>query len=224
VLDTTTSSGSPASPLSAEWLYLLIDLDIQALARFNTGSLGLELVDASGARYAQVAVDNIILRYPPFQPTTLEAGQSLRAAAAFLVPRSLADPALRVQVGDAAADFTLAYEPPGGLTVSNLDVVILEMKTEGTQARPGDLVVSVRLFNPHEQPITVLAADVAAVFSPVVLDDAYPIGPLVQAGGGLLPLVVEPGQALDVELRFDWNGDPFAGLQFGGYKFIAVLR
>ncbi len=224
VLNSASSGGAAASPLPGEWVYLLIDLNLEALGRVDTGSLGLEVIDASGARYAPVAVDNAILRYPPFQPTTLEAGQSLRAAAAFLVPHSLADPALRVQVGDAAADFTLAYEPPGGLTVSNLDVVILEMKTEGTQARPGDLVVSVRLFNPHMQPITVLAADVAAVFSPVVLDDAYPIGPLVQAGGGLLPLVVEPGQALDVELRFDWNGDPFVGLQFGGYKFIAVLR
>ncbi len=223
VLGTTTSSGPSLSPVPSEWLYLLIDLDIQALARFGAGSLGLELIDATGARYAPVAVDSAILRYPPFQPTTLEAGQSLRTTAAFLVSRSLADPALRAQVGDAAADFTLAYEPPGGLTVSNLDVVILEMKTEGTPARPGDLVVSVRLFNPHEQPIIVLASDVVAVFSPVVLDGAFPIGPLVQAGGEL-PLVVEPGQALDVELRFDWNGDPFVGLEIGGYEFIATLR
>lgn len=120
--------------------------------------------------------------------------------------------------------FALDYVPAGGPTASDLDVAILSMVAEGSATSPRDLVVSVRLFNPQSQPITVLASEIAVVFSPVVLEDVYPVGPLVQAGGETLPLVVEPGQAQDIELRFAWNGDPYVGLQIGGYRFIAVLR
>jgi|GEM_PF-6841796 len=224
VLDTSTSSGPPLSPVPAEWLYLLVDLEIQAQQAVDTSSLSLELVDISGARYAPVTVDGAILRYPALRPVTLEAEQTLRTSAAFLVPRSLVSPVLRVQMGGVSVTFALDYVPAGGPTASDLDVAILSMVAEGSATSPRDLVVSVRLFNPQSQPITVLASEIAVVFSPVVLEDVYPVGPLVQAGGETLPLVVEPGQAQDIELRFAWNGDPYVGLQIGGYRFIAVLR
>jgi hypothetical protein len=57
-----------------------------------------------------------------------------------------------------------------------------------------------------------------------VLEDTFPVGPLVQESGGALPLTIEGGEAQDVEFTFPWNGDPFVGIQLGGYQFVAVLR
>jgi hypothetical protein len=62
------------------------------------------------------------------------------------------------------------------------------------------------------------------VFSPVDPKDIFPVGPAIQEGSGLLPLTIQPGQAQDVELHFIWSGDPFAGLQVGGYRFVIRLR
>jgi hypothetical protein len=112
----------------------------------------------------------------------------------------------------------------GTLSASDLDALILGVETSGTASQPGELVVQTRIFNPHPRAITLQPSDVLAIFSPVALEDTYPVGPAVQEASGLLPLTVEGGQAQDIKLHFAWNGEPFAGLQIGGYRFIVRLR
>jgi len=218
--------GEPRTPPveGAAPLYLLVDLNIEAHGETSTGGLLVELLDSAGTRYAPVAADSTLLRYPSYQPLTLGAGQVYRATLAFLTPRDLDAPVLHVAAGEASVDFGLSDALPGTLNATVLDVAILAMRTEGVQADPGDLVVLARLFNPHQRAITVLAADVFAIFSPGVLEDAFPVGLTVPVNNGSLPLSISRGEAVDVELRFEWNGDPFVGLRIGAYQFIAVLR
>jgi len=223
VLDTYTSAGPSGSPVPPEWTYLLVDVALNTGAAVDTGSLTVELSDAAGTRYTPVALDRGVTHFAPYVSGHLEAEQTMQATLAFLVPHSVANPILSITAGGDPVRYALAYESSDGLTANNLDVIILHMVTEGTAADPGDLVVTVRLFNPNSQPITLAPADVSAIFSPVS-PDAFPVGPAVQEGSGLLPLTVEGGQALDVELRFVWNGEPFVGLQIGGYRFLAQLR
>jgi hypothetical protein len=218
VVDSATSAVPPG------WTYLLVDLHIQASEPFDTGALAFELVDALGGRYTPLAADPSITHYPPFHPARLEAGGSLQATIAFLLPGSAASPLLMVSAGGAQAHFALDATPLGALNASDLDVLVLGAETKGTASQPDALVVRARLFNPHAATITLTPADVRVIFSPVAPEDVFPVGPATQEGSGLLPLAIQGGQAQDVELRFDWNGEPFAGLQIGGYRFILRLR
>jgi hypothetical protein len=224
VVDSYASAGPAGAAVPTDWYYLLADLRIEAKAALDTGSLNLEVVDAAGGRYAPVAVDTSILHLAPYNPTLLGAGQSLQATVGFLVPRGALSPTLKVDVGGIETHFRLDALPPGAVKASDLDVLILSAKTEGTTAHPGNLVVRVRLFNPREGAISLQPSDVLAIFSPVEVKDTFPVGPAVQEESGLLPLTIQPGQAQDVELHFAWTGDPFAGLQIGGYRFILRLR
>ncbi len=224
VTRSAASAGSPRTPLPDDWTYLLVDFTLEATGRVDTGDLSLELIDAGGVRYAPVSVDDTLLSDQPLPSATLAPGDEVRASVAFLVPRAVASPLLHAQLGDAQADVALDAAPAETLTASSLDVVILDAQTEGTPAHPGDLVVTARLFNPHAQPITVLASEVAAVFSPAAPGDTFPVGPLAQEASGLLPLTVGPGQAQDIALHFAWSGDPGVGLEIGGYRFIVRLR
>src|SRR5690606_21123981 len=175
VLGAAASGGPAAAPLPEGWRYLLVDLELAARAPVEAGGLVLELVDAGGARYAPAAVDRAILRYPPLQAGPLAAGETRRATAAFLVPWPAAAPVLAARVVEAAAHFALEAGADR-LTASDLEVALLAVTTQGAPGQPGELVVSLRLYNPHGRPISVLAADAGAVFSPVVLDDVYPVG------------------------------------------------
>ncbi len=219
-----SSVGPAGASVPADWYYLLIDIRVEASAPLHTGSINFEVFDSSGGRYAPVTVDPSIARLALYQPVSLKAGDSLQATLGFLVPRSAQSPVLRAQAGDAEGRFQLTALPPGVLSANDLNVLVLGAKAEGTQAHPKDLLVRVRLYNPREGTITLQPADVLAVFSPVDLKDVFPIGPAVQEGSGLLPLTIQPGQAQDVELIFAWSGDPFAGLQVAGYRFVMRLR
>ncbi len=224
VLDTYTSAGPSGSPVAPEWTYLLVDVALSASAVVDTGSLLVELSDAAGGRYTPVTVDRAVTHFAPYAAMLLQADQTVQASLAFLVPNTIASPILSIAEGGDPVRYSLAYAPSGGLTANDLDVLILQMLTEGPAADPGDLIVTVRFFNAYQQAITVTPSDIAAIFSPVYLEDVFPVGPAVQEAGGLLPLTVEGGQALDVELRFPWNGEAFVGLHIGGYRFIAQLR
>ncbi len=210
--------------MPADWYYLLVDLRIEASAPLDTGSINFEVLDSSGGRYAPVTVDPLIVHLAPYQQTSLKAKDSLQATLGFLVPRSAQSPVLRAQMGDSEARFRLDALPPGVLSASDLNVLVLGAKAEGTTAHPKDLLVRVRLYNPREGAITLQPTDVLAVFSPVDPKGVFPVGPAVQEGSGLLPLTIQASQAQDVELHFTWSGDPFAGLQVSGYRFIMRLR
>jgi hypothetical protein len=226
LLEATTSIGPAGSPLGEGWAYLLVDLRIETREAVDTGAFAIEAVGSDGGRYTPLTVDGAITHYEPFAPAILPPGSDVRTTVAFLVPRDLYAVTLRLQAADGlpAVDYALDYTPPGGLTAASLDVLILETVTEGTPDDPLDLIVTARLFNPHGQAITVRPSDVFAVFSPVVLEDAFPVGPAVQPGGAPLPRTVRAGEAIDVTFHFDWNGDPFAGVQIGSYRFVAQLR
>jgi hypothetical protein len=218
------SQGSQDAPLPPEWQYLLLDLEISAAGPSDTASLGLELADPLGGRYAPVRVEGGLLKHAPWGPTRIEAGETLRRTVAFLVPRSLTGPLLLVTgPGGERATFALpAWETgdPG----DRLEVLILGLVSEGNPEQPGDLLVRVRLFNPHQAALTLGPGAVYAIFSPLDPGEGFPVGPQVQATGEDLPVTLAPGEALDLELRFPWNGEAFAGIGIGANRFSAQLR
>lgn len=224
VLDSAASAGPVGAVVPADWYYLLVDLHLQAEEPIDTAGITFEVIDALGGRYTPLAADPSITHSAPFQPAQLEAGQSMQATIAFLLPRSAVSPSLMVSTENVQVRFKLDATPLGTLDASLLDVLILGAETEGTSSKPGDLVVKARIFNPEAGAITLQPADVLAIFAPVAPEDAFPIGPAVQETSGLLPITIESGQARDIDLYFAWNGEAFAGLQIAGYRFLLHLR
>jgi len=228
VLESYGSLGQAASPLGEGWAYLLVDLQVETSDTFDTGALTLDVVDPGAGRFTPLAVDRSLTHYAPSGPLSLLPESDLRTSVAFLVPRDLVAPTLRVWAGDGSdpVAYSLDYRPPSPLSPIHLDVRVLEALTETTPGETSELVLTVRLFNVYEAPITLAATDVFAVFSPP--DDAnagaFPIGPAVQVSGDALPLTVEGGEAVDTEFRFAWDGEPFAGVQVGGAQFLLEIR
>ena len=111
-----------------------------------------------------------------------------------------------------------------------MDVQVLNVTTEQDE-NAAKLVVTVRLFNPFDQPLTVASGDVYAVYSPTLPDGAgrssnslpFPVGPRTGADNVTFPLTVPPGEAVDLDLRFPWQGDPYVGFSILDYQYVAVL-
>jgi len=225
VLESYGSLGPAASPLDEGWAYLLVDLQVETTDAFDTGALAVGVVDPGGGRFTPLAADGSLTHYPPLEPVSLPPDGELRASVAFLVPRDLAAPTLRIAAGGDPAAYALDYRPPSAFNPSNLDVRVLEAVTEEIAGEAPALVLTVRLFDPYDAPITLAASDVFAIYSPSGEADAeaFPIGPAVQVAGDALPLTVEGGQAVDVEFRFPWDGEPLAGVQVGGAQFLLEI-
>src|SRR5574341_117244 len=225
VLEATASHGPVGAELSPDWLYLLVDLEVQATGTepASLSSLALAAEDQSGTHYPAVAFDPAISNFYPFTPSlVLDPGAIARLTAGFVVPAGLSSAMLHARLGGAApVVYLLPYAPSSALDASYLDVLVLDLRTEGSG--PGELVARVRFYNPTSERITVRARDLYAVFSPAGGKGQFPVGPPVPLSGDL-PLVVLPGAALDVELRFSWDGSPYVGLTLGGYQFIAQLK
>ncbi len=226
ILDVTTHTGPPGAELPDEWAYLLVDLRIASTTSFNTSTFLFELADSSGSRYAPVSIDGGVTNLTPFSGGMIAAGTEANSTVAFLVPRTLTTASLYTQVNAAAPliEYKLSFSPPSLLTAQHLDIIILKVETTGTIDEPDELIVTARLFNPHSGAISVHPSDVSVIYSPNVLEDTFPIGPAVQPSGVDLPLTVQGGEALDLNFHFGWNGEPFAGIALGGYRFIATLR
>src|SRR5574341_1021559 len=225
VLEATASHGPVGAELSPDWLYLLVDLEVQATGTepASLSSLALAAEDQSGTHYPAVAFDPAISNFYPFTPSlVLDPGAIARLTAGFVVPAGLSSAMLHARLGGAApVVYLLPYAPSSALDASYLDVLVLDLRTEGSG--PGELVARVRFYNSTSERITVRARDLYAVFSPAGGKGQFPVGPPVPLSGDL-PLVVLPGAALDVELRFSWDGSPYVGLTLGGYQFIAQLK
>lgn len=102
-------------------------------------------------------------------------------------------------------------------------MLLLGLEMEGTSSDPESLMVRVRVFNPHDQAVTLRPSDVYVIFSPVVVESTFPIGPMTSSTGVSLPLVLRRGEARDIELHFAWAGEPYVGFAIGSYRIIAVL-
>jgi hypothetical protein len=225
VLDAYTSLGPTGAALPAEWAYLLVDIDIQSEAVVDSGTFSLEFVTPDGSRYAPVTVDASITNLQLYVVGQIQPGIEARSTIGFLVPRTLTAGVFSLKPGSelSVLHTEIAFEPPTTLTSANLDVIMLGMETEGTAEKPAGMLVSVRFFNPFQQAITIRPGEIYAIFSPAVLEDTFPVGPAVQPIGADLPRVLNRGEAADLEFRFAWTGEPFVGLQIGGYRYIATL-
>ncbi len=220
------SSGSADAPLPPDWSYLLIDLKLSAAAPVSTANLVFQLADmATGATYNAARVSPSIADQPPFAPGMMQAGQTQTATIGFLVPRSLATPQLAVQASpDTPA---AAYAVPLGslypASPTDLQVVLLKTETTGTSRKPGELVITARLYNPTGQTITLDARNLSVVYTPALADKQFPIGPANPPSAPSLPLAVPASQSVDAEIHFPWSGDGYAGLTLGGYQYILTL-
>ncbi len=225
VLDAYSSVGPSGAELPAEWLYLLVDVQIAADREFPTRNIVFILTDQSGSEYRPAAVDPTITQQGAFNAPLLAAGQEVSTTLGFLVPRSISSAALMAQAapGAAAVRYSLPYAPLSALTASDLDALVLGIEMHGSPDQPEWLAVRVRLFNPNDQAITLRPGDIYAVFSPVVVNGSFPIGPQVSPADAPLPLTLRRGEAQDIELRFAWAGEPYVGISIGGYRIAAVL-
>lgn len=222
------SSGPAASPLPPEWMYLLVDLHIQAKREINTSTLIFRLLDQAGISYSPVAIDPTLTAYPPFNSPRLAAGDQVRTTLGFLVPAGTRSAQLVAQAAPDAVPVHYALPIPAVsiLAAHDLDVQILSIHSKGKPGQGGDLFVQARIYNPHPDPITLRSPDVYVVYSPSVLDKTFPAGPSIAPKADEttpLPLTIEPNKAYDVEFRFDWKGDIYVGLAIGGYQFAATL-
>jgi hypothetical protein len=224
VEDAYVSQGPSGEQLAPEWQYLLVDLSITTAEQveFSTGKLAISAVGPAGQRYTPIHVDQAITRAFPYTSMAISQGTTALMTVGFLVPANLSSATLSIQAE--AADnisFALPYAPTAGLAASSLDVLLLDVLVEGDQQ--GDLLVTVRFFNAHTEQITVRPSDILAVFSPVLVEDRFPIGPAVQPEADL-PMVIRPGEARDVCLTFPWAGDPYVGVTIAGYQYTITIR
>ncbi|MBN1310693.1 MAG: hypothetical protein JXB30_04670 [Anaerolineae bacterium] len=225
VEDTYTSRGPAGAELQPEWQYLLVDVAITTAeeVELSTGTLAITATDQSGQRYTPIYVDSSITHAFPYNmPTAIAQDTTFTTTVGFLVPSNLSSASLSIQpaIGNPVS-YALPYAPSTRLSASNLDVLVLDVVTEGKDQ--GELLLTVRLFNSHTQKITVRPNDIQAVFSPAVAEDQFPIGPAVQPDADL-PIVVQPGEAKDISLRFPWSGDPYAGITIAGYQYTIQIR
>lgn len=224
IRDAYVSRGPAGAQLQPDWQYLLADLAITTAGQveFSTGRLTISAVDPSGRRYSPIHVDPAITRAFPYTSMTIAEESTTVLTVGFLVPANLISATLSIQAAGAEmVSFALPYSPSSGMAASSLDVLILDVVTEGD--KQGELLLTVRFFNAHDQQITVRPSDVVAVFSPALAKDQFPVGPAVQPQADL-PIVVRPGEAVDVTLRFPWSGDPYVGISVAGYQYTITLR
>jgi hypothetical protein len=228
MLEAYTSYGPANAQLASSWTYLLVDMQVNASAAIDTAGFQIELVTSTGTRYVPVNVDSSITHLQPYASTVVGANSEYKATLGFLVPRDLNGATVYIRTSSSAPNvgYRLSYTAPSSLTASNLEVLVLDMKlTSPKNEIPGSVAVTLRLFNPNGQEVSVNPGDIYAIFSPTILEEAFPVGPATQPTDAPLPLVIQPGTAQDITFTFAWNGtDPYMGIAVGGYQFIAALQ
>lgn len=222
----TTSGGLPESPLSAEWRYWLVDVHVTTAHALDTRSIRFSLLDGGGTRYGPTQVEK--LTDTPYVDRLLPENGTLDGTLIFLVPHSLTSAQLLTQAtpDSAPIKWMLTIPPEQRLTSYNLDVLISSIETtQKSGDKPGQLSLRFRLYNAQAEAITVRPSDVFLIYSPTLLDRAFPVGPATAPSDvSLFPLTIKPDEAKDVEINFPWDGEPYVGITIGGYKYAAVLR
>jgi hypothetical protein len=195
--------------------YLLLDVEVTAGDMpLDTASLRLELVDASGQLFMPNAA---ALSHGNFAalPAEIPAFSSLSASIGYVVPKTLSGGRwLVTDMSGSSIAFELPFAPAS--TAENFGAVDVRLVSVTTQ--PGQLVTHLRIYNgrPETLHFTQDTIWLALGYAP------EPPGPRNPAEG-LTPFDLLPEQAVDLTLVWYWNGEPYASLGVGEYRFAIQL-
>ncbi|HEX2619218.1 MAG TPA: hypothetical protein VHL11_03695 [Phototrophicaceae bacterium] len=203
--------------LPADTQYLLLDLEVTAGAEaLDTTTWRVEFVDAGGQVYTP---SSAVLTYTDFDvlPTEISALSSLSASVGYIVPHTLQSG--HWIITDSAGNgvsFALSFAaPPLDLRYDGVDVRLVSVTYV-----EGQITTHLRIYNGRAETLPFTQDDIwlALGYAP------EPPGPRNPAEG-LTPFDLLPEQAVDLTLVWYWNGEPYASMGVGEYRFaIQVTR
>lgn len=237
VIESYTSLGAGSAELPETLAFLFVDLEIIASDQpVDANRLQFDLIDTTGARFAPVSFDPALANYSSVIGQVVQPGSTFRGTLGYYVPRTIASPAtLTIRPGPTVPPTTylLTFDPPHQLTPKPLEVVISEILiSEASGENPGipsELIINARIFNPNSKAAGMNPDDIYAIFA---LADpgrgVFPVGAQILAtsfnGSPPVRINIPAEQAVDLEIRFTWDGSPYVGIYIAGYKYIAQLQ
>jgi hypothetical protein len=201
--------------LPANSQYLLLNFDVLAgVEPLDATTWRVEFVDAAGQIYTP---SSAALTYTDFDVLPLEvpALSLLSASVGYIVPDILqsghwvitntAGNGISFTLSFAAAPLDLRYD---GVDVRLVSVTYVE----------GQITTHLRIYNGRGETLHLTQDDIwlALGYAP------EPPGPRNPAEG-LTPFDLLPEQAVDLTLVWYWNGEPYASMGVGGYRFAIQL-
>ncbi|KAB2902379.1 MAG: hypothetical protein F9K27_17145 [Anaerolineae bacterium] len=97
------------------------------------------------------------------------------------------------------------------------DLLYVEL-VSATTSPDGYLVTELRLYNGQFEPVTIYPDDIRIAFG----NRPNPPGPW-QPASGFEEMTILPGQAMDLSITWQWEGEPFVSYKVGKYQFDIQL-
>ncbi len=201
--------------LPADSQYLLLNYEVLAGAEvLDTTIWRVEVVDASGQIYTP---GSAALTYTDFAvlPLEIPALSALSASVGYIVPDTLQGG--RWVITDNAGNgvsFTLSFATePLDLDYDGVDVRLVSVTY-----LEGQITTHLRIYNGRTEALRFIQDDIwlALGYAP------EPPGPRNPAEG-LTPFDLLPEQAVDLTLIWYWDGEPYASMGVGEYRFAIQL-
>jgi hypothetical protein len=194
---------------------LLLDISVSAgMDDIDTSMLRVEFIDAGGQVYPLNSAALSSASYDGL-PVLIPALSSLSASVGYVVPRTLASGRWMVTDLDGkSVSFTVMLTPPA------LDVRYdgIDVRLVSVTSAEGQITTKLRIYNGRAEPLHFSQDDIwlALGYAP------EPPGPRNPAEG-LMPFDLLPEQAVDLTLVWYWNGEPYASMGVGDYRFAIQL-
>jgi len=201
--------------LPADSQYLLLSYEVAAGAEvLDTTTWRVEFVDAGGQVYTPTSA---ALSYTDFDALPLEipALSSLSASVGYIIPNTLQSG--RWVITDTTGNgvsFVLSFAAePLDLRYDGVDVRLVSVTY-----LEGQITTHLRIYNGRAEPLPFTQDDIwlALGYAP------EPPGPRNPAES-LTPFDLLPEQAVDLMLVWYWDGEPYASMGVGDYRFAIQL-
>lgn len=201
--------------LPADTQYLLLDFEVLAGADgLDTTTWRMELVDAGGQVYTPSSAALTYTDFAPL-PTEIPALSSFTASVGFIVPQTLHSGRwLVTDLTGNGVSFTLSFAaPPLDVHYDGVDVRLVSVTYV-----EGQVTTRLRIYNGRTETLHFNQDDIwlALGYAP------EPPGPR-NPSEGLTPFDLLPEQAVDLMLIWYWDGEPYASMGIGEYRFAIQL-
>lgn len=198
--------------LPAGYSRLRVDVEITPLAAFDPAGLGLSLrLPGQSALWPEAGAA---------LPEAFTPGEPERLSLRFLVPSEAASASLALSLGGEQRllplDLAAARPVEAGAQV--------QLQVLGAETRGEEVRLRLRFYNAGSEAVRITAQDLVFVLGPEAPGAELPLGPSLAPLGEALPVEIPAGEALDLELRYPWAGEPLAGLRFGALRLRITLR
>lgn len=201
--------------LPAGMQYLLLDFDVAAGEEIlDTTNWQIEFMDSTGQVYPMSSDVPTYTNYDAL-PTEIPALSSLSASVSYLVPQNVYSGRWLItdNTGNSLA-FNLSWNEPN--PPDNYEGV--DVRLVSVTYREGQITTRLRIYNGQSEPLHFTQDEIwlALGYAP------EPPGPRNPAEG-LTPFDLLAGQAVDLTLVWYWNGEPYASIEVGDYRFAVQL-